>query len=130
MNPQALIDGLVAGSMIGLGAIGVTLTYAILRFANFAHGEFLTGGAYLTLVLATAFGAVIGSAPIGPFSISVALVAAFLVAMVLVGVVAIGLDAVLFRPLRRRGATVIIIVILATVVLSEWVSAKVRAAVT
>ena len=33
--------------MIGLGAIGVTLTYSILRFANFAHGEFISWGAYL-----------------------------------------------------------------------------------
>ena len=33
--------------MIGLGAIGVTLTYSILRFANFAHGEFISWGAYV-----------------------------------------------------------------------------------
>ena len=38
MNPQFLVDGLLSGLLIGLGAIGVTLTYAILRFANFAHG--------------------------------------------------------------------------------------------
>ena len=49
MNPQALMDGLIAGSMIGLGAIGVTLTYSILRFANFAHGEFVAWGAYFAL---------------------------------------------------------------------------------
>ena len=39
----------MAGAVIGLGAIGVTLTYAILRFANFAHGEFIAWGAYFTL---------------------------------------------------------------------------------
>ena len=49
MNLQFLADGLIAGAMIGLGAIGVTLTYSILRFANFAHGEFLAWGAYLAL---------------------------------------------------------------------------------
>ena len=47
MNPQAIIDGLVSGSTIGLGAIGLTLTYSILRFANFTHGDFLAWGAYL-----------------------------------------------------------------------------------
>ena len=39
------------GSLIGLGAVGVTLSYSILRFANFAHGEFIAWGAYFTLVL-------------------------------------------------------------------------------
>jgi branched-chain amino acid transport system permease protein len=48
LNPQAqIMDGLISGSMIGLGAIGLTLTYAILRFANFTHGDFLAWGAYL-----------------------------------------------------------------------------------
>jgi hypothetical protein len=47
MNPQAFIDGLIAGSTIGLGAIGLTLAYSILRFANFTHGDFLAWGAYL-----------------------------------------------------------------------------------
>ncbi len=75
MNPQFIIDGLVAGSMIGLGAIGVTLTYSILRFANFAHGEFISWGAYLALTVAGALGALAGSLlePIGPFSFGWAL---------------------------------------------------------
>ena len=112
MNPQALIDGLVAGSMIGLGAIGVTLTYAILRFANFAHGEFVTSGAYLTLVLMGALGAVLGGgSSLAPFSVTAGLMMALVVALLATGVLAIALDFALFRPLRRRGATIIIIVI-------------------
>ena len=62
MNPQVLMDGLIAGSMIGLGAIGVTLTYSILRFANFAHGELIAWGAYLALAVAGALGAAFGGA--------------------------------------------------------------------
>ena len=54
MNLQFVVDGLLIGAMIGLGAIGVTLTYSILRFANFAHGEFIAWGAYATLALAGA----------------------------------------------------------------------------
>ena len=42
MSLQFLADGLLAGCIIALGAVGVTLTYAILRFANFAHGEFIS----------------------------------------------------------------------------------------
>ncbi len=70
MNAQALMDGLITGSMIGLGAIGVTLTYSILRFANFAHGEFVAWGAYFALALSGALGYLSGSllTPIGPFS--------------------------------------------------------------
>ena len=43
-----LIPGLVLGCIYALGAIGITLTFSILRFANFAHGEIMMSGAYLT----------------------------------------------------------------------------------
>jgi hypothetical protein len=45
----ALADGLIIGSVIALGAIGLTLTFSILRFANFGHGELLAWGAYSPL---------------------------------------------------------------------------------
>lgn len=44
MTLQFLLDGVISGAMIGLGAIGVTLTYSILRFSNFAHGDLMAGG--------------------------------------------------------------------------------------
>jgi neutral amino acid transport system permease protein len=44
---QSSIDGIAVGSIIALGAVGLTLTYGILRLANFAHGDILTLGAYL-----------------------------------------------------------------------------------
>ena len=43
-----LIPGLVLGCIYALGAIGVTLTFGILRFANFAHGEVMMTSTYLT----------------------------------------------------------------------------------
>src|SRR5690606_21177244 len=46
---QLCIYGLVLGSVIVLGAIGLSLTYGILNFANFAHGDMMTLGAYLAL---------------------------------------------------------------------------------
>ena len=46
-----LIPGVVLGSIYALGAIGVSLTFGILRFANFAHGETMTLGAYVTVTL-------------------------------------------------------------------------------
>lgn len=113
MNPQALVDGLVAGSMIGLGAIGVTLTYSILRFANFAHGEFVAWGAYFALAVGAALGAALGfgTDPIAPFSFGWALPAAALVSLALTGGLAVLLDASLFAPLRRRNSAMIILVI-------------------
>jgi branched-chain amino acid transport system permease protein len=61
MNLQFIVDGLLTGSMIGLGAIGVTLTYSILRFSNFAHGDFMAWGTYATLAVVSAIGAMFGS---------------------------------------------------------------------
>lgn len=47
---QFLVNGIAVGSIIALAAVGLTLTYGILRLANFAHGDIMTLGAYLTLV--------------------------------------------------------------------------------
>ncbi len=50
---QLIINGIAVGSIIALAAVGLTLTYGILRLSNFAHGDFLTLGAYLTLLANT-----------------------------------------------------------------------------
>jgi neutral amino acid transport system permease protein len=48
---QSVVNGLSLGSIMALAAIALTLTYGILRLSNFAHGDFMTLGAYLTLLL-------------------------------------------------------------------------------
>jgi branched-chain amino acid transport system permease protein len=103
---QFLANGLIAGATIGLGAVGITLTYSILRFANFAQGEFITWGCYLTWLLAAAAGAWIPASAeaLGPLSVGWNVIGAGLAAMLLTGVLAVALDAVLFGPLRARGA--------------------------
>lgn len=50
---QLIFNGIAVGSLIALSAVGLTLTYGILRLANFAHGDFMTLGAYLTWVANT-----------------------------------------------------------------------------
>ena len=45
---QLIINGIAVGSILALAAIGLTLTYGILKLSNFAHGDFMTLGAYLT----------------------------------------------------------------------------------
>ena len=90
-----LIPGLVLGSIYALGAIGLTLTFGILRFANFAHGEIMTLGAYFawTLVELT------GWHPIAvlPF------------AMVLTVFVALGIDRGFYRPFRASPTIMLVI---------------------
>ncbi|HEV7254210.1 MAG TPA: branched-chain amino acid ABC transporter permease [Mesorhizobium sp.] len=112
MIAQALVDGLINGAVIGLGAIGVTLTYAILRFANFAHGEFITWGAYFALLVSGALGAVFAGTlvPISPFSFGWSLPLALLAAFALTAALALLVDALLFGQLRRKGSAAIIVV--------------------
>jgi neutral amino acid transport system permease protein len=50
---QLIVNGIAVGSIIALAAVGLTLTYGILRLSNFAHGDFLTLGAYLTWLVNT-----------------------------------------------------------------------------
>jgi len=111
MNLQFIVDGLFAGAMIGLGAIGVTLTYSILRFANFAHGEFIAWGAYAALTLTGLIGFLVGHdiAPLGPFSFGWPLLAAGIIAMALTGLLALALDVILFSRLRARGNAIIMV---------------------
>ena len=51
MDPQLIVNGIALGSIIALGAVGLTLTYGILRLSNFAHGDFMTLGAFVAWTL-------------------------------------------------------------------------------
>ncbi len=110
MNLQFIADGLIMGALIGLGAIGVTLTYSILRFANFAHGEFLAWGTYFTLALASGFGAMFGgSGTIGALSFGWPVLLAGILAALLTGLLALVLDRILFAKLRERGNAIVMV---------------------
>ena len=54
LDLQLLINGIAIGSVLALAAIGLTLTYGILKLSNFAHGDFMTLGAYFTWLTNTA----------------------------------------------------------------------------
>lgn len=53
MDPQLIVNGIALGSIIALGAVGLTLTYGILRLSNFAHGDLMTLGAFVAWMLNT-----------------------------------------------------------------------------
>lgn len=95
---QTIIFGLVEGSVIAVGAVGLTLSYGVTRFINFAYGEFLTYGVYLTVFLAG-----------GLFGVSLPLPLAAVVAVGLVGVLGVAVSRVFFEPISDRGALPLLI---------------------
>ena len=86
---QATLNGLVAGSYLGLGAIGLTLVFGVLRLVNFAHGDLLTAGAYFTIGL-SALGLPLGLAVPG--------------AVVGCALLAYATEALVWRPMRDARA--------------------------
>jgi len=95
---QAVVFGLVEGSVISVGAVGLTLSYGVTRFINFAYGEFLAYGAFLALFIS---GAGLGG--------SVPLPVAAAVAVVLVGFLGVVVSRIFFRPIADRGALPLLI---------------------
>ncbi len=104
---QYVANGIILGATLALDAIGLTLTYNILRFANFAHGEFLTFGAYFALVFVMLFG---GGAAIGPLTFGWRFLLAIAVAGVLTAALALLLDYLLFRLLRKSDVAVTLVI--------------------
>jgi branched-chain amino acid transport system permease protein len=101
---ELIIYGIVLGSIISLGAIGLSLVYGIIRFANFAHGDFLTTGAYIALFMVTGVLSWIGvpDSTFGFLSFGWRMVIAFPVSMAVVGCMAIVIDRILYRKLRQK----------------------------
>lgn len=87
---QLTVNGLMTGSILAIGAVGVTLVLGVLRLLHVAHGDTIAFGTYMGLFFAGAFA---GS-----------LVAGVVGAVVATAVFAVAADYVLWRPLRRRGA--------------------------
>lgn len=92
---QLLVYGIVLGSIISLGAIGVSLTFGILRFANFAHGDLMTLGAYFTLIFVVGFGL--------PMAVS------FVLAAVATALAALLVDRLVYRQLRQSPPVILLI---------------------
>lgn len=105
--PQLVVYGLVSGSVITLGAIGLSLTYSILRFSNFSHGDLMTTGAYLGIAFLWLFGHLL-KGRFGPLSFGPALIPAALCAMVANAALAITIDRLVYRRLRGAKAVLLL----------------------
>lgn len=103
-----LIPGIVLGCIYALGAIGVSLIFAILRFAHFAHGDLLAFGAYCALAFAT--GLAVPALWALPLAVAATAAAALLV------------DRLFYKPLRASQSVT-------TVIASFGVALMLRAAI-
>jgi len=101
MIAQAIADGLLTGAIVALGAIGISLSLQILRFANFGHGDVLTLGAYAAL---TFTGVATAGASIGPVSFGWQFMVAVVIAGLVAGLAAIVIDVLVYSRLRSRHA--------------------------
>jgi len=103
--PGKMVNGLLLGSMIALGAIGITLIYSILRFAHIAHGDYMTLGAYVTLFLLTVALPTLGidGAGFGPFTFGYPLLIALPITVAVCCAIAVAIDNSVYERLRERG---------------------------
>lgn len=92
---QAVLNGLMAGGLIAIPAIGFTLIFAIMRFINFAIASYMTVGAFCGFVANVLLG----------LPITVSLLFAFLGA----GLVGLVTDELALRPLRKSGPIIVAI---------------------
>ena len=79
-----IIPGLSYGSQLALGALGVSFIYAILRFANFSHGEFMSFGAMITILftwLFQSYGINLGFLPTALLAIPFAILATIILSL-------------------------------------------------
>src|ERR1700690_1826366 len=53
---QAVVNGLLIGGIYALVSIGVSLIFGVVKIVNFAQGEFVMIGMYISFFLATRFG--------------------------------------------------------------------------
>jgi branched-chain amino acid transport system permease protein/neutral amino acid transport system permease protein len=88
--PQLLLNGLMAGTVLAVPAIGFTAIYAVLRFPNFTVASHATIGAFAGYVANTSFG----------FPLAAAVMVAFLVS----GAAGVLNDELVLKPLRPSGA--------------------------
>lgn len=123
---DAVVIGIVEGSILALGAVGLTLVYGVLRFAHFAHGDSMMLSAYCAFLLLS--GVVTGNRPgvdtevlpitvsdlpsatseIWKFSFGYGLLVAMALSALLTAGVLVVLDRLVYRRLRRRNSGVVI----------------------
>ncbi len=104
---QNIINALQWGSFYALIALGYTLVYGVLTLINFAHGDIFMVGAYIAFFVATFFLTTLGLPGWLVLALCIPLT------MILTSLVGVTLERVAYRPLRRKGAHRLYVVITA-----------------
>jgi branched-chain amino acid transport system permease protein len=86
---QLVVNGLIAGTILAVPAIGITAIYAVLRFPNFAIASIATIGAFAGYVANVRFG--------------MPALAATAIAFVVAGIVGVVSDEYVLKPIRPTG---------------------------
>lgn len=79
-----IVPVLTYGSQLALGALGITLIYGILRFANFAHGDLMAFGTMTTVLMTwwlQSVGVGLGPLPTALLALPVAIAATIAMAL-------------------------------------------------
>lgn len=92
---EQIINGLSTGSMYALVAVGYTMVYGIAKMINFAHGEIIMVGAYITYVCMSLLGL--------PMFIAVA------ISIIGCAILGVATERVAYRPLRGAGSLTVLI---------------------
>jgi len=103
---QNFFNALQWGSFYSLIALGYTLVYGVLRLINFAHGDIFMVGAYIAFFVATFL---LGSAISPPMALALTVP----LTMLLTAAVGVSIERIAYRPLRRKGANRLYVVITA-----------------
>jgi len=103
--PQLIVNGVVAGTLLAVPAIGFTAIFAVLRFPNFAVASHATIGAFAGYVANVYLG--------------VPAIAAVAAAFIVAGLVGVLSDELVLRPLRPHGALTTAIASIALTLLLE-----------
>ena len=90
-----LINGISLGSVYAMIALGYTMVYGIAKMLNFAHGDVIMVGAYISFCAS----AYLGLPP----------VLSVLLAMLVCTLLGIGIEAFAYKPLRRAGSLSVLI---------------------
>ena len=79
-----IVPGLTYGSQLALGAIGVTLIYGVLRFANFAYGDLMAFGTMI-VILSTGYlqslGITLGFLPTALLALPIGIIATVILSL-------------------------------------------------
>jgi len=95
--PQLIVNSVIAGSLYALVAMSFNLVFGATRFFNLAHGSLAAVGGYTAFFIGDSLGASLPAAMLG--------------GVIVAAIVGYGFEFLVFRPLRRRKASNLVLLV-------------------